>query len=114
MRTRTMVAMVLGALVMIASPRPAAAGGNFYFSFGLPLPVIPAPVVAPAPYYPYPYPAYPAPVYAPPVVYGPPVFGFGYSSGWCSRPGGYRTGPYYGPPYGRAYGYRASYGYRWH
>jgi len=112
MRTRTTIGLVLGALVMIASPRPAAAGGNFYFSFGLPLPVIPAPAVAPAPYYPYPYPAYPAPAYAPPVVYGPPVVGFGYGPGGCPRYPG--TGAYYGPPYGRAHGYRTGYGYRWH
>ena len=39
MRKRMVIGVLaLGALLVAASPRPAAAGGNFFFSFGFPLP----------------------------------------------------------------------------
>jgi hypothetical protein len=116
--------LALGALVAVAAPRTAAAGGNFFFSFGFPVPlpvfappvVVAPPVVAYPAYQPYPY--YAAPAYAPPVVaFG----GGGYYGGGCARPhnyyrpGPYARGGYGGPPYGNAYGYRAksAQGYRW-
>lgn len=99
MRTRLLVAGLLVGSIGAIAPMPAAAGGFYGFSVGIPLPfpvitVTPAPVYVPAPVY-APAPCPPYAVYpAPPVYYGPPPF----------RPR-YGYGPAYGPPYGYAWGH---------
>ena len=97
MRTRLVLAgLLLGSLAIFGIPKPATAGGGFIgLSVGIPVPLPVVPVV-------------PAPVYVPALVpygfYAPPPPYYGHHHHHHHRHhDGCRV---YGPPYGRAWGYR--------
>jgi hypothetical protein len=88
MRKVIACSVLIGLVLLLASPVPSEAGGHVSFSFGIPLWVGPGPWWGPPPYY---YPAPPVVVQQPPVYEqpAPPPQAQTYYWYYCQNPQGY-------------------------